>query len=183
MNMELNVLIIDDSEEDAILIMRELTRVYNAIYERVKNSSEFTAALQKRKWNLIICDYVMPGFSAFAALEIARKEDVDMPFIVVSGKVGEEIAVEVMKAGASDYILKDKLGRLVPVIKRELKQYELRLKNLTTLKELQESDERYKDICENINDMIFAADKDERMLYVNPSFEKITGYSRDNFSI
>jgi len=177
MGMDLNVLIIDDSEDDAVLIMRELTRTYNAIYVRVKNAAELSAALERCKWDIIICDYIIPGFSAFAALDMLKKENIDLPFIVVSGKVSEEITIEVMKAGASDYILKDKLGRLVPVVRRELKEAELRLRNRKITSELEESDERYRDICENANDMIFVSRLDGGILYTNPSFQKRMGYT------
>ena len=179
MDMELNVLIVDDSENDAILIMRELTRVYNAIHERVKNPDEMAAALERRNWDLVICDYIIPGFSAFTALEMLRKKGFDIPFIVVSGKVDDDIAVDVMKAGASDYVLKDRLSRLLPVVKREMGGYEIRSKSRKMIKELKESDERYRDICENANDLIYVAMAEGKILYANPSFQKTTGYKEE----
>lgn len=183
MNSELNILIIDDSEADSILVMREITRSLNAMHKRVSTRDELLAALERRHWDIVICDYIIPGFSAFSALQILKDAKQDIPFIVVSGKVDEEISIEVMKAGASDYILKDKLGRLVPVIKRELKEAENRLKGRNTADKLLESDERYRDICENTSDLIFIVRADGAFTYANPAFQRATGFSLDDLSV
>ena len=179
MDNELNILIIDDSEADAVLVMREMTRSLSAIYERVKNSNELAAALEGNKWDIIICDYIIPGFSAFSALQMVKEKKLDIPFIVVSGKVDETIAIDVMKAGANDYISKDKLGRLVPVIKRELNELESRVQRKKAEIELEQSNKRYLDICENANDLIFLARTDGRLIYTSPSFQNTTNYNKE----
>ncbi len=179
MKTELNVLIVDDSEEDAILIMRELTRSYNAIHERVKSADEMSSALEKRKWDIVICDYIMPGFNSFAANDILKKMNIEIPFIVVSGKVDEETAVEVMKAGANDYVQKDRIARLLPAVKRELADAEMRIKSRKISEELDESNERYLNICESASDMIFAAMFESFIVYSNPSFQKAIGYTSE----
>ena len=117
----LRVLIVEDSEDDALLVMRELERGgYAVISERVETAETMTAARTGRDWDLIIADYHLPHFSAPEALELIRRSGLDLPFIVISGTVGEETAVETMKLGAHDYLLKDSLVRLVPAVEREL---------------------------------------------------------------
>src|SRR4051812_26145343 len=115
----LNILLIEDSEDDVFLLTRELRRNGYALnYERVYTPQDMQAALDKQAWDVILCDYVMPNFSAPAALTLMKNSGLDLPFIVVSGAMGEESAVAVMRAGAHDYLTKDKLVRLVPALER-----------------------------------------------------------------
>jgi len=117
----LAVLLIEDSENDALLLLRELQRgTYRVDLHRVETREAMLSALGGRRWDLIISDYFLPRFSGLEALAIIREKELDVPFLVVSGKIGEETAVEAMKAGANDYILKGNLFRLVPAIRREL---------------------------------------------------------------
>lgn len=117
----LAVLLVEDSENDALLLLRELQRGgYRVDLQRVETREAMLSALGSRKWDLIISDYFLPRFSGLEALAIVREKELDVPFLVVSGKIGEETAVEAMKAGANDYILKGNLFRLVPAIRREL---------------------------------------------------------------
>jgi len=119
----LHVLIVEDSEADAALLIRELRRGgYDPVYERVDSAEAMSAALDRRTWDLVLCDYRLPGFSAPAAVAIVTGKGVDVPVIVVSGTVGEETAVEAMRAGAHDFMTKDKLARLAPAIGRELRE-------------------------------------------------------------
>jgi adenylate cyclase len=119
----LRLLLIDDSEDDAQLVLHALrSGGFDVFYERVDALESMQAALDRGGWNLVISDYTMPKFSGLGALEVFRKGGVDIPFILVSGSVGEERAVEAMRNGANDYIMKDKLIRLVPAIRRELKE-------------------------------------------------------------
>lgn len=121
MSKPLNVLIVEDSNADAQLLLRELRQGgFEPVYERVDTREAMTAALDKQSWDIILADYVMPQFSGLAALELLKEKGIDLPFIVISGKIGEDTAVEAMKAGANDYILKGNLMRLVPAIEREL---------------------------------------------------------------
>lgn len=117
----LHVLVIEDSENDAELLLDEIREAgYEPMSERVQTAQELTAALARHAWDTILCDYVMPQFSAPDALQIVRAKHPEVPFIVVSGVFGEEAAVKMMKAGASDYLVKNNLSRLVPAIEREI---------------------------------------------------------------
>jgi signal transduction histidine kinase len=123
----LRVLIIEDSETDAFFILRQLRKGgYDPIWERVETEESTRHQLATQQWDVIISDYTMPGFSGLAALSILKETKLDIPFILVSGAIGEETAVAAMKAGAGDYLLKGQLTRLVPAIERELKESESR---------------------------------------------------------
>ena len=124
----LRVLIIEDSEDDAELLVLELERGgYQIIHQRVDTKADLEITLNNPKpWDIVLADYSMPQFSAIAALDVFRKRKLDLPFIIISGKIGEETAVEAMKAGAHDYLIKGKLARLVPAVERELREALLR---------------------------------------------------------
>ncbi|MEB3286345.1 MAG: ATP-binding protein [Vampirovibrionales bacterium] len=123
MQKPLNVLIIEDSETDTLLLVRHISKGgYAPTYERVDTADGMQAALDRKPWDIVLSDHNMPGFNSFGALDILKQSGHDIPFIIISGLIGEEIAVEAMKAGAHDYLLKDKLTRLVPAIERELKK-------------------------------------------------------------
>ncbi len=125
MNPQLRVLVVEDSESDTGLIARQLQRAgYDLEYARVETAAAMQAALAQQDWDLVIADYNLPRFSGPAALEILKARALDMPFIVVSGTMGEEKAVAMMKSGAHDYIMKDNLARLVPAVARELREAE-----------------------------------------------------------
>jgi PAS domain S-box-containing protein len=127
MTKPLNILIVEDSEDDAILLLRELRKGgYEPVSERVETPEAMKAALEKGKWDIVISDYVLPGFSGLAALSLLKESGQDLPFIVVSGNIGEDIAVGAMKAGAHDYIIKGKLARLVPAVDREIRDADVR---------------------------------------------------------
>ena len=127
MDEEIRVLIIEDSEDDTLLILRELRQGgYKPVYERVETESAMRAALASKEWDLILSDYNMPCFSTPEALSILKKSGIDVPFIIISGAIGEENAVQLMKEGAHDYVMKGHIQRLVPVIKRELQEAEER---------------------------------------------------------
>jgi len=129
MTTPLRLLLIEDSEDDALLLMRELSKgSYDLYSERVDTAEAMEAALSARAWDLVISDFVMPHFSGLDALQMLRESGIDIPFIIVSGKIGEETAVDAMKAGADDYILKGNLARLAPAVKRELADAEVRRK-------------------------------------------------------
>ena len=127
MGIPLRVLIVEDVEDDAELLVQELrSKGYDPLYERVDTQKAMLEALDRQEWDIIICDYSMPGFNAISALKLMHKIHNDLPFILVSGTIGEDVAVEAMKAGAHDYIMKDKLSRFVPAIQRELVEYKER---------------------------------------------------------
>jgi len=140
MGKALHVLIIEDSESEALLFIRMLTQGgYDPIYERVDSLEDMRDALRRDVWNLILADYSMPGFSGVAALTLLKETGLDIPFIIVAGKIGEEMAIEVMKAGAHDCIMKYNLKRLIPAVGRELKEAAVRREHKQTEKALQQA--------------------------------------------
>jgi DNA-binding NtrC family response regulator len=121
MNKPIRVLIVEDSEDDALLLVRQLKKGdYNPTYEQVDTAEAMSEALDKQTWDIILCDYSMPGFSALDALDIYKKKGLDLPFIIVSGAIISENAVAIKKAGAHDYILKNDLAELILSIDRAL---------------------------------------------------------------
>jgi CheY-like chemotaxis protein len=127
MAIPLRVLTVDDSKDDVLLILRELRKGgYEPVSERVETPAAMKAALEDGAWDIVISDYVMPQFGGLQALAVLKDSGQDLPFIIVSGKIGEDIAVGAMKAGAHDYIVKGNLARLVPAIERELGDAETR---------------------------------------------------------
>jgi signal transduction histidine kinase/DNA-binding response OmpR family regulator len=127
MSTPLRVLIVEDSEDDAQLLVRELRKAdYDVAFERVDTAGCMTATLAVQPWDLVISDYTMPDFRGTDALELLKKSGLDIPFIFVSGTMGEDIAVAAMKSGAHDYIMKGKLRRLVPAVERELREADIR---------------------------------------------------------
>jgi FixJ family two-component response regulator len=127
MAVSLRVLHIEDSEDDALLMLRELRGCgYDPYVRRVQSRDEMETALREGTWDLVISDYIMPLFSGLDALKLLKESGIDLPFIIVSGKIGEDVAVDAMRAGAHDYILKGNLARLCPAIARELRDAETR---------------------------------------------------------
>jgi signal transduction histidine kinase len=143
---QLHVLIVEDSEDDAALLLRELRRGrWDVIHERVDTPQGMTAALNARRWDVIIADYTMPYFSGPAALAMARECCADIPFILVSGQMGEETAVQAMQSGADDYLFKGNLMRVVPAIERELRDAEGRRKAEYTERQLRKGERQLAD--------------------------------------
>ena len=123
MSTPLRLLIVEDNDDDAQLVLVRLRRAgYEPDYVRVDSEEKLLKALQRLDWQIVISDYAMPGFSGLRALHILQEYAPNIPFILVSGTVGEETAVEAMRTGANDYIIKDNLARLVPAIERELRK-------------------------------------------------------------
>jgi two-component system, cell cycle sensor histidine kinase and response regulator CckA len=178
MNSQLHVLIVEDSEDDLLLLIRELRQGgYTPDYVRVETAADMQAALDRQLWDLVIADYTLPRFSAPAALELLQSQQRDLPFIIVSGTIGEEAAVAAMRAGAHDYLLKDNLARLVPAVERELREASERQKRLDAEQALRESEERFRQLAENITESVFwMSDPTAReMFYVSPAYERIWG--------
>ena len=118
---QLRVLVVEDSEADAVLIVRELKRAgYEVAWERVQTAEGMRTALNRAAWDLVLSDFDMPAFSGPAALDVLRHSGLDVPFLIISGTVGEAKAVAALKAGAHDFLVKDQLARLAPAIEREL---------------------------------------------------------------
>ena len=127
MAQPLRALIVEDSEEDCVLLLRALRQGgYDVSHKRVDTAEELRKTLDERQWDCVISDFSMPGFSGISALKIVRDKDPDVPFIFVSGTIGEDIAVDAMRGGAQDYVLKGNLARLLPAIHRELADAKIR---------------------------------------------------------
>ena len=122
MTSKLRLLLIEDSLDDAALVVRELTRGgYDVDFDRVDTPDALVAALERQSWDIVVADYTMPGFTGTAALTLLRQHDADLPFIFVSGTIGEDAAVAAMRTGAHDYLMKGSLKRLIPAVERELR--------------------------------------------------------------
>jgi len=147
MSEELRVLQIEDSESDASLMLRRLESAgYDVHAERVEDAVQMRAALAGRPWDVVISDHQLPQFDAARALAILQETGNDIPFIVVSGAIGEETAVAMMKAGANDYLLKDNLARLAPVVTREIREARIRREGRHAEKALQEKEALLREI-------------------------------------
>lgn len=175
-------MLVEDSDDDSLLIQRELKQAgYNITCRRVDTQAAMEEAL-KEPWDLAISDYVMPQFNGLAALQVAKQLGLDLPFIIVSGQIGEETAVAAMKAGAHDYVMKDRLARLIPAVERELREAEVRDARRQSERALRESEERFRQLAENI-DLAFvmteepADGKIGKVSYVSPAYEKLFGRS------
>jgi two-component system cell cycle sensor histidine kinase/response regulator CckA len=173
MSAVLRVLMVEDSPTDAKLVLQALRTPGREVkFERVEDAASMQAALEGRSWDLVISDWSMPKFSAMGALDILKKTGQDLPFIIVSGTVGEESAVDAMHAGAHDYVLKDKLGRLLPAVERELRECRERAAH-------RESEVRSAAIVRCSLDPIIGTDHTGRVIEFNPAAEKCFGYSRE----
>ena len=187
MELPLAVLIVEDLESDAQLIIRLLRKTgYEVISEQVETAEQMRAALEKRTWDIVISDYSLPQFDGHAALDILKEKQRDIPFIVVSGAIGEETAVAMMKAGANDYLMKDNLARLVPAVSRELEQAQNRRAHRLAEEELvnarehaEESEEKFKAITNQATEGIALSDLEGNYVFVNPSFGQMMGYSEE----
>ncbi len=174
----LNVLIIEDSEFDAQILVNLLwVGGYEANFRRVESAVELEVALSDKNWDVILADYNLPEFQAPEALEIVKKSEQDLPFIVISGGIGEDVAVAMMKAGAHDYLMKGNLARLVPAVERELREAEVRNKRRSAEEALKDSEMRYRLLWESSPDGVLLMDSGGLISFTNPAVTVITGYS------
>ncbi|OWY66194.1 hybrid sensor histidine kinase/response regulator [cyanobacterium TDX16] len=186
MNPHLRILVVEDSEDDMLLMLRELRRSgYTLDYERVETAAQMQAALERQSWDIVIADYTLPKFSAPDALKLLQSQQRDLPFIIVSGTIGEETAVAAMKAGAHDYITKGNLARLLPAVERELREAKERQKRHNAEQALRESEERFRQLAENIVESVFwmSDPKARQQLYVSPAYERIWGRSCESLYV
>jgi PAS domain S-box-containing protein len=175
----LRLLQIEDSESDAALIVRVLEKArYQVEWKRVEDAAGMRAALEERAWDIIVSDYYLPQFGAPAALGILRESGRDIPFIVVSGRMGEDTAVEMMKAGAHDYLLKDKLARLGPAVERELRDAKSRRDRKRAEEALAASEARFRTLLESAPQGIITIDEKGTIALVNVKIEEMFGYGR-----
>ncbi len=172
----LQVLIVEDSEDDAFLIMRELRRGgFDPQFERVETADSMSSALASHGWDLIISDYSIPAFGGRAALALYQRKGLDIPFITMSGVIGEETAVEMMKAGAHDYVMKGNLARLVPAVKRELQAAQERRER----RQAEAERTHLAAIVASCEDAILSESLDGTVLSWNAAAERMYGYRAD----
>jgi two-component system, cell cycle sensor histidine kinase and response regulator CckA len=178
MDIPLRVLIVEDSEDDMLLALRELRRGgYQVEFVRVETPATLQDVLEQQTWDIVISDYTMPAFDALDALKILQRIGLDIPFLIVSGTIGEETAVSAMKAGAQDYLLKGNLARLVPAVERELREAEDRQRRHCAEQALALSEDRFETLCISAPLAIFQCDVQGKVVYINPLWEQISGVS------
>jgi PAS domain S-box-containing protein len=176
MGNSLRVLMVEDSEDHALLLRHELQRGgYDLTYERVETAKDMKAALGGQAWDLIISDYHMPRFRGLDALKLAQERLPDVPFILVSGQIGEDKAVAAMKAGAHDYLPKDNLKRLIPAVERELREAENRRARKKAEEALRLSEHQYSTLAKASPVGLFRTDAEGHCLYVNERWCVIAG--------
>lgn len=170
------VLIVEDSEDDTLLLVDqlEIEGKQPVDWQRVETEQALTEALQQH-WDIVLSDYTMPHLSGMRALEVVRQHDLDLPFIFVSGTIGENTAVKAMKSGAQDYVMKGNLSRLMPAVARELEEAQQR-------RQRRQAEQRVRKlslVVEQAADAVLITDPNGLIEYVNPAFERMTGYGRD----
>ncbi|HEB02361.1 MAG TPA: PAS domain S-box protein, partial [Nitrospirae bacterium] len=180
-NTKISVLLVEDSEDDALLIVMELRGGgYKPSFERVESPEDMQSALEEKQWDLIVSDFSLPSFSGLDALKLYKEKGLDIPFIVVSGAIGEETAIGLMHEGAHDYIMKDNLARLVPAVLREIRDAGIRAERRKAAKALEKSEHQYRNLFFSINDVIIVVDSNRNIVDANqPALRNQFGYELD----
>jgi phosphoserine phosphatase RsbU/P len=180
MKTSLRALIVEDSEFDAQMMVSMLRKGgYEVAFERVETAEAMQKALLGGKWDIILADYNLPEFNAPTALKMVQQSGLDIPFIIVSGGIGEDIAVSAMKAGAHDYLMKGNLSRLVPAVERELREASNRASQREAKQALLESELRYRLLWETSPDAVVLMDEEGQIHFANPAVREVFGFSPD----
>jgi two-component system, cell cycle sensor histidine kinase and response regulator CckA len=173
----LRVLIVEDSAADTELVVREVERGgYRVDYEQVETADALQRALKESTWDVVISDYDLPRFSGPAALATLQATGLDIPFIIISGTIREEVAVSALKAGAHDFIVKGRLARLIPAIERERREVEVRATRARAEDALRQSEAQYRSLFDGAVFGIFQATADGEFVAVNPALVTMLGY-------
>lgn len=173
-------LVLEDSPTDAQLLRMRLCKEWpDCEIVETTNETDFVAALKEKRFDVILSDYFIPGFHGLFALAVAREHYSEIPFLFVTGAIGDEVAVESLKAGATDYVLKDRMVRLVPAITRALNEAEESGMRRIAEEKLRQSEEQYRDLFENAIDLIQIVAPDGRFLYVNRAWREALGYAEN----
>lgn len=176
--MELKLLICEDDETDTLLLLRQLEKDGYRVHSlQVDNAADFTEALENSAWDVIVSDYNIPGFGGPLALDIVNASGKDIPFILVSGAIGEEQAVNMVKAGANDYLMKGNLMRLGQVIERELKEVRMRQEIRLADQQRQANEEKYRAIINNSILGVFISPVQGNIIESNPAAQTLFGYT------
>src|SRR5215472_12790023 len=171
------ILLLEDVSDDAALILAHLRREGIGHAARcARNRAEFLGALSDFQPDVVVADYKLPDINGREALGLLKGHNADIPFIVLTGALGDELAVDIIKAGATDYLLKDALFRLAAAIRRAMREADLRNRRKEVERALQESEERFRQMAENIHEVLWMTDPEKnRMVYVSPGYEAIWG--------
>ncbi|GIJ48001.1 hypothetical protein Val02_48870 [Virgisporangium aliadipatigenens] len=175
----IRLLLVEDSDDDAVLVVKRLRRAgIDVDYDRVETAAAMAEALDARAPDIVISDNGMPAFSAAAALSLVRDRDLDIPFIVVSGQIGEEAAAALMRAGAHDFVLKGSLARLPPAVDRELGEARVRGERRRAEAALHTAEERFRLVAGNLRDVVFKyrIEPEPALDYVSPAIVDLTGH-------
>lgn len=176
MGRAIRILIVDDSEDDALLLERQLRLAGFAPQSlRVETAEAMEAALDQRAWDIVLSDFMMPQFTGLDAVKLLQEKDRDTPIIIVSGKIGEETAVDCVKAGASDYLMKDNLKRLGTAVERELREAENRRVRRKAEERLAVTDANFRRVIANSADGILIVTADGVIRFANPAAEVLFG--------
>lgn len=179
----LKVLIAEDSQSDVELLLRTLKSNYLPNFKCVETGEEFLNAVNNEKWDIILADYNMPNFSAPEALTLLHQTGKDIPFIIVSGTIGEDAAVESLKSGAHDFIIKANLSRLIPAIEREIKSAKTRQEKKHSEEVLKESEQKFREIFENASDGLLLVEVEtQKFSFGNSTICKMTGYEPNDIT-
>ncbi len=181
---KISILIVEDSADDAELLIRFLKRGgYSFSHAIVSEREGYIRTLKSREWDVILCDFTMPHFNGKQALEVLKQLEIDIPFIFVSGTIGEDVAVEAMQAGANDYVLKGNLKRLLPAIERELKAAEIRRERKHAIDHLKENEEKLRNIIDHSTNMFYSHTADHVLTFVSPQVKSLLGYEPEEAMI
>lgn len=181
---QIKLLLVEDNSDDALLEVIVLnSEGFEVVFERVETIEDFVIALGKSSWELVISDYNLVGFNGIDVLGEFKKTGIDIPFIIVSGTIGEEKAVAAMKAGAHDYVMKHHLSKLGPVVKRELLDASNRRKRKHAEEKLEYEQYLFSMLMDNIPDHIYFKDKESRFIRLNKSMLQRFGFSDLNEAI
>jgi PAS domain S-box-containing protein len=180
MKKNLNVLVIEDSATDAELNVRMLMSAgYEIFYKQVETAGQMEAQFERTFWDLVLSDYSMPQFTVEEALEIYKRQDIDIPFIIISGTIGEEKAVQLIKEGVHNCLLKDNMTRFIPIVKRELLEAQNRRELVNLNVSLAISENKYRSYIDHAPDCVFLTDETGRYMEVNDATCRSTGYSEE----
>lgn len=176
----LSVLLVENSASDADLIVRELQKAeFDVTHERVADLEEMRAALSRQSWDLVISDFSLPGFGAVAALDALHQAGLDLPFIVVSGVIDDASAIELMRTGAHDYLMKGNLARLAAVVHREVAEARSRAERRRAEAAVRENEQRFRAIADSATDGIVATDASGLVVFFSRGAQVMFGYSED----